>query len=147
MFRFNRLAMPTSILMLLATAVILSACRLGCAQNNIPCNTGISNTFTVPVPPTATKVPLSQDPKAVVQAFISIYQGESTGYTSLAPLFDSAYAKVDPTAIACAADNTKQTYGTINNSTIKDPVITGTVSLVVVNVLAVSRSGDVSFNL
>ncbi|PZS03603.1 MAG: hypothetical protein DLM69_02825 [Candidatus Chloroheliales bacterium] len=148
MYRSNRLALLLSIAVLVASAALLSGCRLGCAENDIPCKTGISATFTVPVPPTSTPLPPATNPTQVVQAFITIYSSTDTNqFTSLAGLFDSAYAKIPPTAIACSALNTKSNYGGITTSTLKDPVITGTVSLVVASIIGVSRSGDVSFNL
>jgi hypothetical protein len=147
MYQPKRLAMLLSITMLLASAVILSGCRINCAPTDTACQTGISATYTVPVPPTATTLPAATDPKQPVQAFIDVYGGESTGYPTLATLFDSAYASVSPDAIACGADNTKQTYGGITSSSIHDPVVTDTVALVVVDVVAVSRSGPVNFTL
>jgi hypothetical protein len=148
MYRSNRLALLLSVALLVSSAALLSGCRLGCAENDIPCKSGISPTFTVPVPPTSTPLPPATNPTQLVQAFITIYNSTDTNqYTSLAGLFDSSYAKIPSTAIACAALNTKSNYGGINSSTIKDPVITGTVALVVASVIGVSRSGDVSFNL
>lgn len=145
MFRTNKVAMLLSIAVLVASAAMLSSCRLGCPQGNVSCATGISPTYTVPVPPTPTALPAATDPKQLVNAFIAIYGGDSGQYGTLATLFDSAYAKVGATAIACAAENTKETYGGITTSTVNDPVITGTVALVTANIVAVSRSGDANF--
>ncbi len=148
MFRTNKVAMLLSIAMLVASAALLSSCRLGCPQGDVACSSGISATYTVPVPPTPTSLPPSTDPRQPVQAFINIYGGTDTGqYPSLAKLFDSAYAKIDSSIVACAALSTKENFGGITTSTVNDPVITGTVALVTTNIIAVSRSGNVNFTL
>ena len=146
------LGLVSIIVVLIMIMAVLTHRHSSRAGGTGDCRIECSPTYTVPPQPTGTPLPPFNDPRQPAQAFINIYDGTDIyeyPYVAqlFAKLFDSAYANVPASTIACAALNMKETYGGIINSSIEDPIITDTVALVNANVLSVSYSGGVSFYL
>ncbi len=143
------------LVMIVVLIMIMAALTHSHSSGNVvtdDCRKECMPTYIVPPPPTRTPLPTFTDPRQPVQAFINIYGGTDIyeyPYVAklFAKLFDSAYANVPASTIACAALNTKADYGGIVTSSVDDAIITGTVALVNTSITSVARAGLVSFYL
>lgn len=136
MFESKRPTLRLSFFAVLLVAVILSACRGG--------GSGISPTYTIPIPPTPTTISGLDSPKAVVNAFFSVYGGSSAGMVQITPLFSSAYT-AKPAVLACAFQNIRDTYGPPVSQDIGEPQVSGDTATLAVSFVSPGRTGKMTF--